>query len=74
MSSYEPDDGFDALLRDSMHGEAETVMPAGDGLSRIQQRVASRRARLRWREADDRVEDLLVAYSWSWGDVGGRPK
>src|SRR3954447_15294604 len=48
MSSYEPDDGFDALLRDSMHGEAETVMPAGDGLSRIQQRVTARRARLRW--------------------------
>src|SRR3954469_5553022 len=48
MTSYEPDDGFDALLRDSMQSEADTVMPAGDGLSRIQQRVSARRARLRW--------------------------
>jgi hypothetical protein len=48
MTRYEPDDGFDALLSDSMRSEAETVMPAGDGLSRIQQRVTARRARLRW--------------------------
>jgi hypothetical protein len=48
MSSFEPDDGFDALLRESMHGVADTVMPAGDGLSRIQQRVSARRARQRW--------------------------
>ena len=48
MSSYEPDDGFDALLHDSMRSEADSVMPAGDGLSRIQQRVTARRARMRW--------------------------
>ena len=48
MTSFEPDDGIDALLRDSMRGAADTVMPSGDGLSRIQQRVAGRRARLRW--------------------------
>ena len=48
MSTYDPGDDFDALLRDSMRSEAETVMPAGDGLSRIQQRVTARRARLRW--------------------------
>ena len=48
MSTFEPNDGFDELLRSSMHDEADTVMPAGDGLSRIQQRVSSRRARQRW--------------------------
>ncbi|HET7530591.1 MAG TPA: Gmad2 immunoglobulin-like domain-containing protein [Mycobacteriales bacterium] len=48
MSTFDPDDGFEALLRDSMHDQADSVLPAGDGLSRIQQRVAVRRARLRW--------------------------
>jgi len=48
MSTFEPDDGFDELLRSSMHDEADTVVPAGDGLSRIQQRVSARRARQRW--------------------------
>lgn len=48
MSTFEPDDGLDALLRESMHEAADTVMPAGDGLARIQQRVSARRARLRW--------------------------
>jgi hypothetical protein len=48
MNPNDPDDRFDALLRDSMHREAETVMPAGDGLSKIQQRVTTRRSRARW--------------------------
>src|SRR3954452_1430635 len=48
MSTFDPNDGFGELLRSSMRDEADTVMPAGDGLSRIQQRVAARRARLRW--------------------------
>src|SRR3954454_7322604 len=77
MSSYEPDDGFDALLRDSMHGEAETVMPAGDGLSRIQQRVASRRARMRWLRPTVALGSAVVlavvgvgAYAAVHGDGG----
>jgi hypothetical protein len=48
MSPFEPDDGLDALLRDSMRDTADTVMPSGDGLSRIQQRVTTRRLRQRW--------------------------
>ena len=47
MSTFD-DDPLDAQLRAMMHEEAETITPAGDGLSKIQQRVASRRARLRW--------------------------
>src|SRR3954464_12985492 len=39
---------MDALLRESMRGTADTVVPSGDGLSRIQQRVSARRARQRW--------------------------
>jgi hypothetical protein len=42
------DDRLDALLRDTLRHEADGVQPAGDGLARIQQRVATRRARLAW--------------------------
>lgn len=38
----------EARLRDVLRQEAEQVAPAGDGLSRIQRRVAARRARARW--------------------------
>jgi hypothetical protein len=48
MKPNDPDDRLEGLLRDSMHREAETVMPAGDGLSKIQQRVTTRRSRARW--------------------------
>jgi len=47
MSTFD-DDRLDALLRAAMQGEAETVTPAGDGLSKIQQRVTTRRARWRF--------------------------
>src|SRR4051812_22839310 len=77
MSSYEPDDGFDALLRDSMHSEADAVMPAGDGLSRIQQRVTARRARLRWLRPTVALGSAVVlavvgvgAYAAVHGDGG----
>jgi hypothetical protein len=46
--SDDRDDRIDELLRSAMNDEAETIMPAGDGLSRIQQRVTARRHRLRW--------------------------
>jgi hypothetical protein len=42
------DDRFDELLRSAMHEEAETVVPSGDGLSKIQTQVAGRRSRQRW--------------------------
>ena len=42
------DDRFDELLRNAMHEEAETVVPSGDGLSKIQRQVAGRRGRQRW--------------------------
>jgi hypothetical protein len=77
MSTYEPDDGFDALLRDSMRNEAETVMPAGDGLARIQQRVSARRARLRWMRPTLALTSVAVlaiagigAYAVVHGDGG----
>ena len=45
-----PDDNssFDELLRSAMAEEADTVVPAGDGLARIQQRVRDREGRVRW--------------------------
>jgi hypothetical protein len=42
------DDRFDELLRSAMHEEADTVVPSGDGLSKIQSQVAGRRSRQRW--------------------------
>ena len=39
---------LEALLRDALHEEAGTVVPAGDGLSKIQHRVRERRFRRRW--------------------------
>ncbi|MBV9292121.1 MAG: hypothetical protein JO222_06700, partial [Frankiales bacterium] len=42
------DDRMDDLLRSTLHEEAETIMPAGDGLSKIQQQVLRRRRRERW--------------------------
>src|SRR5438270_3420244 len=42
----DPDSGLEELLRSSLHGEAETISPSGDGLARIQQRTAARGRRL----------------------------
>src|SRR5436305_3808912 len=42
----EPDSRLEELLRSSLHGEAETISPSGDGLARIQQRTAARGRRL----------------------------
>jgi hypothetical protein len=48
MSTDDRDDRIEDLLRTMLQDEAESMHPAGDGLSRIQQRVAARRARARW--------------------------
>lgn len=45
MSSYDP---FEDQLRQVLLAEAQTVTPAGDGLSQIRAKVARRRDRLRW--------------------------
>src|SRR4051794_12721922 len=42
----DPDSSLEELLRSTLHGEAETVTPSGDGLARIQQRTAARGRRL----------------------------
>jgi hypothetical protein len=42
------DDRIDELLREALQEEADTVVPSGDGLSRIQGRVRSDRSRQRW--------------------------
>ena len=42
------DDRIDELLREALQEEADTVVPSGDGLSRIQGRVRSERSRQRW--------------------------
>src|SRR5437764_10839775 len=42
----DPDSSLEELLRSSLHGEAETISPSGDGLARIQQRTAARGRRL----------------------------
>jgi hypothetical protein len=44
----DPDTGLEELLRNALHGEAERVSPAGDGLARIQQRAGARRGRRMW--------------------------
>lgn len=44
----EHDARLEALLRDALREEAETVVPTGDGLSRIQHDIRARRARRRW--------------------------
>ena len=41
----EPDSSLEELLRSALHGEADSISPAGDGLARIQQRTAARRTR-----------------------------
>jgi hypothetical protein len=48
MSPDDRYDDFDELLRSALRDEADTVMPAGDGLARIQQRVQTRDLRGRW--------------------------
>jgi hypothetical protein len=53
MTPQHPVDGasgdrFEELLRSAMHEEAETVVPRGDGLSKIQSEVVGRRSRQRW--------------------------
>ena len=42
------DSGLEELLRNALHGEADGISPAGDGLAHIQQRVAGRRRRQWW--------------------------
>jgi len=48
MSADDRDVRLEELLRTSLYDEAETIIPAGDGLSRIQGRVTTRRARAAW--------------------------
>ena len=48
MSPEDRYDDFDELLRSALRDEADTITPAGDGLSRIQQRVQQRGLRQRW--------------------------
>src|SRR4051812_2756615 len=48
MSPHDRYDDFDELLRSALRDEADTITPAGDGLSRIQQRVQQRGFRQRW--------------------------
>jgi hypothetical protein len=42
------DSGLEELLRSVLKGEADGISPAGDGLGRIQQRIAARRSRRLW--------------------------
>jgi hypothetical protein len=42
------DRAFEERLRGALHGEADMIQPAGDGLARIQQRVGSRSTRQVW--------------------------
>ena len=44
----DPDSSLEELLRSAMQGEADSISPAGDGLARIQQRVAARRSQRFW--------------------------
>lgn len=44
MTTFDPE----SRLRDALRREAESVTPAGDGLAKIQARIATRRARARW--------------------------
>jgi hypothetical protein len=48
MSADDRDVRLEELLRTSLYDEAETIVPAGDGLSRIQGRVTARRTRAAW--------------------------
>lgn len=48
MNTDDRNESLEALLRDALTDEAEGVLPAGDGLSRIQQRIGARQSRLRW--------------------------
>jgi hypothetical protein len=48
MSADDRDVRLEELLRTSLYDEADTILPAGDGLSRIQGRVATRRSRAAW--------------------------
>lgn len=48
MSADDRNVRLEELLRTSLYDEAETIVPAGDGLSRIQGRVTTRRARAAW--------------------------
>ncbi|MBV9097031.1 MAG: hypothetical protein JO079_03145 [Frankiaceae bacterium] len=48
MSADDRNVRLEELLRTSLYDEAETIVPAGDGLSRIQSRVTTRRARASW--------------------------
>jgi hypothetical protein len=51
---------MDELLRSALGAEAETVVPRGDGLARIQQRVAARRSRRLWLAPVAALASLLV--------------
>jgi Immunoglobulin-like domain of bacterial spore germination/Sporulation and spore germination len=48
MSDYEPADRHEELLRRALRSEAEKVLPAGDGLSKIRARVRQPAAGLEW--------------------------
>ena len=48
MTGHDHDDAFADLLRRTLTDEADAVMPAGDGLSRIRTKLDTRRRRMRW--------------------------
>lgn len=62
------DDRTEDLLRRVLSVEADQVRPAGDGLSRIQQRVDARYSRLRWMRP---VLAATAALVVAGGAVGG---
>lgn len=48
MNADDRDVRIEELLRTTLTSEAEMIMPAGDGLSRIQSRLGTRRGRVLW--------------------------
>ncbi|HEU5033154.1 MAG TPA: hypothetical protein VFT62_00190 [Mycobacteriales bacterium] len=65
--SDQPDNRLEGLLRDALREEAETVVPAGDGLSRIQHTVQERRARRRWLQPVLAVTSAVVLVLAGFG-------
>jgi hypothetical protein len=48
MTGHEHDEALEQLLHRTLTDEADGVMPAGDGLSRIRTKIAARQRRLLW--------------------------
>jgi len=74
MSGYDP---FEDRLREVLLAEAQTVTPAGDGLSQIRAKVARRRHLLRWLRPGLAVATAAVlagaaVFAVSLGDSASR--